>query len=202
MEPVLDPEAMQKALEAVRLAQPLPLPHPLHSFLLMHQQVGRPERLAGAHAWLYGLHEVLEACFLDVLGAERKTAADQLACLRQDFQSENEYRRAYSLLYYRYLRPELDLTVESIASVVGLVDRTLRRRQQDGLEHLTQDLIRREVQARRRRREETLRARLPLPDGRSLYGREWLVERALEALAARLPVLLLASRAWAKPLLP
>jgi hypothetical protein len=95
--------------------------------------------------------EVFEEVLLGVLGEERRivTGANSLDYLRRDFQGGNSFLQGYSLIYYRYLRPQLGIDSEKAAVLVGFAPRTIRRRLNDGIDHLSLDLVRREIELRR-----------------------------------------------------
>jgi tetratricopeptide (TPR) repeat protein len=187
LKPVLSENAVLQALGCVQNSSPLPDSNPLTQFFLVRQRL--PEYLGGKHAELKAIRDILEEAFLTVLGEGRHTAADSLHHIQKAFQCPHSLLQAYCLLYYWYMRPDLGLTVQEIVNAGGLVERSLRRRRRDGVNFLAQDLIDREVEARRLHRKEVLRTRIPFPAGRSLYGREWLVERIMDGLANG-PVLL------------
>ncbi|HLA42224.1 MAG TPA: hypothetical protein VJZ27_02245, partial [Aggregatilineales bacterium] len=180
--PILDTDIVRTALESVRDAQPLPPHHPFFSFLLFRDQLQQPERVGGDFAALHAIFEVLERCFLDHLGEDHKTNEDWQALIKADFNMENRYREAYSLLYYRYLRPELDVSPDQIQEITVYGERQLRRRQNEGLANLLQDLINRETILRRVHTEKLLRSRIPYPRYRRLFGREALVNDVLNVL--------------------
>jgi tetratricopeptide (TPR) repeat protein len=190
MRPQLEPEAVQSALEAVSHSEPLGTGHPLLGFVLVREHVEKPEQFRGDYAVLLAVTKILEACLLDVLGSDRRWEHDAPKAIAQDFASGNQRREMYSFLYYRYLRSDLGLSLDDIESAASVRDRTLRRRQDEGLRVLNQDLMDREIEARRRRLMKMLQLRIPYPPQRSLYGREHLVEAALRALQASVPVLL------------
>ncbi|HLA45491.1 MAG TPA: hypothetical protein VJZ27_18725 [Aggregatilineales bacterium] len=97
------------------------------------------------------MSEVFEEVLLGILGEERRiaTIANSLEYLKQDFQSGNSFLQGYSLVYYRYLRPQLGIDSEKAAVLVGFAPRTIRRRLNDGTDHLSLDLVRREIELRR-----------------------------------------------------
>jgi tetratricopeptide (TPR) repeat protein len=188
--PWLDPDCVLSALDSISHSQPLGDRHPLLSFLLIRDHLAQVEQLGGEYGVLHGVSEILERCLLDVLGDDRRKAHDPLQQISRDMGTGDGRHAYYSLLYYRYLRADLELTLPDIDAVTHFDERTRRRYQKVGLAALTLDLIEREVHVRRQHRERVLRSRIPYSAGRSLYGREPLVLAAVNALLEQIPVLL------------
>src|SRR5687767_12437136 len=128
---ILDPDSLLSALEACESSHPLHEGHPLFSFYLVQTRLERPEYLEGEFARLHAVETLLLECFEQVLGEQSDQFA-ALEALQKDFRGDNLYLQSYSFLYYRFMRPELGLTLESIARHIGLAPRTLQRRQNDG----------------------------------------------------------------------
>ncbi len=181
--PVLSAEAVQEGLTCIESSTPLPDSNPLSQFFLLRQRLMQPAQLTGKHAELKVWRDVVEEILLKLLGEDRLTKDDHTKFIYDVFRLSHARVQAYAFLYYTYLRPELGIDMQEIAQTVNLVDRSLRRRRQLGIGHLTQALINREVEARQLHRVEVWRARIPFPDGRALFGREWLVERILDGLS-------------------
>ena len=180
--PALDPRSLQEALDAIYSAQPLHSGHPLFAFLLVRHRLQQPEALAGDHASLFIIREILESCFSAVLGDRREL--DPQEQLRRDFKQGNAFIESYSFLYYRYMRPDLQLTVEQIAAWANMAVRSLQRRQQEGLGYLVLALTEQEVELRRAEKLIHLRLRVPYPPNRVLYGREKITDRIIASLAS------------------
>jgi hypothetical protein len=190
MQAVLDPDTVLDSLESIRAAKPLAETHVLWSLLLLQDRLRALSDIRGPHIRFEVLTQFLRECLLDYLGHDRASSPQPLLDLQNDYQSTNTYRQGYSLLYYRYLRPDLDLSMEDIADRVNFVARTLQRRQADGLEWLTQDLIRREMDFRRHYQTRKLYAQLPIPQERPYFSPSNWLERAKEALQQGRPLLL------------
>lgn len=178
--PALDPRSLQDALDAVYTANPVHPGHPLLAFLLVRRHMEQPVALAGEHAALQAIRHVLKECLTEVLGERIGTNTAQQ--IEHDFQQENAYLESFSLLYYRYLRPDLQLTMEQISTWAKMAVRSLQRRQHEGLGYLVQVLIDREMHLRQAEQVLHLQLRIPYAGHRSLYGREWLVERIIASL--------------------
>ncbi|HVO42875.1 MAG TPA: AAA family ATPase, partial [Aggregatilineales bacterium] len=172
----LQPDAVANALEAVRKAVPLQKTHPLLQF-----------------ASLGGVEALVEDRLLHVISVRlnriRKAYGDVPAApqhaldgIVQDFRHQNSDLEAWSLLYYRYVRTEFDMSIERLEKLVGQDRRTLNRRQQKGIVRLTHVLIRRERRYRHRSRTAALTALLPSSRPPRLVGRTDALVRAFEAL--------------------
>jgi tetratricopeptide (TPR) repeat protein len=188
--PILEVEAVRLALEAMRQAEPLGAAHPLARFISL-RRTDTPTSSAALdalifrslanliwkrlnqHRGLYGLAAALP----------HKDSQDA----RLDFQPGNTELEAWSVLYYRYVRVDLDLSLDQLEAITQQDRRTLHRRQSKGIARLTHDLVRRELRARARQRKAALRAQLPLPYAPQLIGRADLMASALVWLNAPRP---------------
>lgn len=185
--PILEVEAVRLALETMRQAESLGIAHPLTRFISLHP-IDTPRSIAALdtiifrrlanlirrrlnqHRNFYGLPAV-------------KPHVDS-ADAKQDFQFGNTELEAWSVLYYRYVRVDLDLSLDQLEALTRQDRRTLHRRQSKGMSRLTHDLTRRELRARTRQRQIALRTQLPLPFAPQLVGRSELMASALTWLVA------------------
>ena len=83
---------------------------------------------------------------------------------------------AWSLLYYRYVRADLDLAVEVLANWYGIEARTVTRYGNYGTRILTHRLIQQERAARRDQQRRRLLAALPYGTALNLIGRAQLLD--------------------------
>jgi hypothetical protein len=141
----IKPQDLEEALRAVAGVVPLRECNPLRCCLLVSRRLQSPAFLRGEYAMLHAVHQVLEECFLAVLSQEVR-CIQTISC--KNFCFTNRYILSHQLLYYRYMRPDFDLSTDNLASLVGFTPRTIRRRLQDGLHFLTLDIIRREIELR------------------------------------------------------
>lgn len=89
---------------------------------------------------------------------------------------------AWSVLYYRYVRADLDLSVETLAHHMGVSTRTITRYNDDGVDELTIRLIDAEQAARQAQRARRLYAALPYSVPVRLFGRENLLHSTRDVL--------------------
>ncbi len=195
-EPYLDATGVKSALDALRQAAPLG-GHVLAGFLIARRVRQSPEAVEGAVAAEQVVYNLLVEHITVTLerlrrleglpfAADTERAAAE-AALRQDFWQGNTELEAWSVLYYRYVRVDLDLQMQSIAAIASQELRTVRRRLKHGITRLTAQLI--EAERVARARQACLRMRLALPSASPprLYGMTDVTSRALDALNATPP---------------
>src|SRR5579859_166109 len=121
VETILEMDSVRSALDAMRQAEPLDSAHPLVHFLSLRraESTGRADtaifaRLAhviqqqlNAQRALYGLLPV-------ALHADQASAR---SAIHEDFCHHNEELEARSYLYYRFIRYDLDLSVEDFEAL-------------------------------------------------------------------------------------
>ncbi len=179
------------ALEAMRQAEPLGPAHPLAQFISIRQDVSVHMPVGGSAA----LDELIfrnlarlitkRLNFLrNSVGLPPVSSRTNRTAMREDFGFENNELEAWSVLYYRYVRVDLNLSVEDLERVSQQTKRTLHRRQSRGINRLTHVLAYREAKTRARRSKATLRSQLPRPYPPVLIGRDSLVEQAIQRLSA------------------
>lgn len=184
--------AVIDALERLRQARPLGNDHPLTHFMSLCTLIhGWPQSAAGRDWAVYdGLtrliaHRLARQRRLCGLTSDLRCAEYSLLLerLRGDFGCGNAELEAWSLLYHRYVRVDLDLTLDQICCLVGQTGRTLNRRRHLGTVRLTHLLIRREMATRRARQLDVMNARLPSPLPPVLIGRDALLTVAARCLS-------------------
>lgn len=106
---------------------------------------------------------------------DREVSLDEL---RADFTRENAELEAWSVLYYRYARMDLDLAAQTIANELNIDERQVRRRAQHGYRRLAEAISRLERTARAENWQLWMLTKLPPAMYTDLFG---LSER-LEAL--------------------
>lgn len=193
---MLDTLDVLEALNIMRQASALPLDHPLCSFLSL---MGSAHGLTGRALTEMRVFQTLCLTIGRQLrrhrvaqGLTRQDArGNSLQDLQRDFRAGNAEREAWSVLYYRFVRLELDLSIGQIARLVSQTVRTLNRRQQQGLARLTQTLLRQEQRFRHSHRHAALQGSLPAVPPPHLYGRQADLECADGYLSSGLRQLVL-----------
>jgi hypothetical protein len=78
----------------------------------------------------------------------------------------------WSLLYYTFVRSDLNFSSQDFSRLIHVDARSVRRYQQHGVQRLTQALFHSEWTARREHRRRYLHLHLPIPRPVRLIGRE------------------------------
>ncbi|MCC6613384.1 MAG: hypothetical protein IT320_07885 [Anaerolineae bacterium] len=86
--------------------------------------------------------------------------------------------KQWALLYYRYVRADLELDPPDICTLLSVDPRTVRRYQQAAIHRLTVALTKAEWRARRQARQRRLIAALPGETGARVIGRDGQIETA------------------------
>ncbi len=118
------------------------------------------------------LHATIDRAVADLAADSRIDAPDLLA---------------WSVLYYRYVRADLNLAVEMVAERLGLSTRSITRSTDNGVELLTNRLIQAEEHARVDQLRRSLYAALPVSADVTLLGRDGWLNQALERLPTLAP---------------
>lgn len=192
--PPLSPEHLKRLLDAFRAARSLP-PTPLKTYMVVQQIVSSSSMMDDPVAVDYAVAEWLNSTIAAALtrqrhlyhlsGPEDDAALDDaLKQLAADFHQQAVELEAWSMLYYRYVRVDLNLSWEQIEAVTNQDVRTLRRRQKRGLQRLVHWLLQEEGQARELLHRDRLRRALPARPLNELVGRTTLLEQAWQLLSA------------------
>ncbi len=189
--PLLYDKATEQALDAIRSGGYLSAAHPLQLFLNIQSTLATPYALRGDAAVQIAIFDHLKNVIAERLGTLRQpyelpcpdsTCAD--THLIADFRQNNAELEAWSLLYYRYICVDRDLSMQQLAALTQQDARTLRRRHQTGITRLTAELVRREQQTRQTEVARRLRLALPVSMPPTLHGVESSLATALHILTA------------------
>ncbi len=191
---VLSAANLKRVLDAARAARPLPAT-PLRAFALLEQRLTDPSVVAGSAAADLALLEWLNDEIIEGLCGQRAhyhlpppdvtmSLERVVEALASDFRQGAAELEAWSLLFMRYVRVDLDLSWERLETITGQDQRTLRRRQDRGLRRLTHRLIQREQMARREAHRDRLRRAIPPLPGHEIVGRAASFNRAWSRLMA------------------
>ncbi len=155
-----------------------------------------PDLPRADHIRQYALNAVLSNLIEDELRAHRRsfgldspepTAPRVEACqqLALDAQQRASDLLGWSLLYYRYVRVDLNITPAEASTLTHMDNRTLRRYQAHAIDLLRDALIAAEWSARREMRQIQLNAQIPAVIPARLYGREALLREVTGPNAPR-----------------
>ena len=194
--PFISRKDVESALHALIYTTREPDTDALNRLLLVDLRVTAPTMPASDEARNFALRELLAEEISDALSEQRGhfglDPADDRESVDQARESIGADRDtgaalllAWSLLYYRYVRADLDFSIEDLANAYGMETRTVARYGNYGTRILTHRLIRREKEARRDQQRRRLLAALPYSSALHLIGRSQL----LDDLERRLPSL-------------
>ncbi len=189
---VLSPGNLRRVLDASRAARPLPAT-PLRAFAVIQQRMMEPSVSEAAAVDFVLMDWLVEVITLGLRNQRQHYhlpepvddlpltgALDQIV---QDFSQGALELEAWSLLYFRYVRVDLDLPWEQLETVTAQDQRTLRRRQERGLARLIHELLQRERDARRANHTDRMRRMVPHGPAYPLVGRQALIDQAWRRLA-------------------
>ncbi len=179
---------------------------PLAGLVLVQQRLTAPHALRNTIAYNEIVYEILSSLLLDQFSllrtqnnlaplqanhphGIRSNKDDILADLQQCGTKANRYLIGYAAMYYRYIRPELELSVDEISQYLNQIDRNVRRYEKKCLGVLLGELNRLELEARIAQRR--LRCSLALPQDTLLdIDSQLVVAREIsERILGHVPVL-------------
>jgi tetratricopeptide (TPR) repeat protein len=193
---LFDSDVVRSALERMRQAEP-PGDNPLRNLVWVRKQVESQGAQVSSSAVEFALNHVLADTIQNNVSHLRrieglsspndKTREAAYDALRGDFSHRNAELEAWSILYYRFVRVDLNLQIQDIARVLGANSRQVNRRLVHGCYRLTQELSRLEAEARAGSHRLWLRLKLPPATYATLFGMENRLPRLLELIGTNLP---------------
>jgi tetratricopeptide (TPR) repeat protein len=184
---------LRDALESIRQTASLG-DSSLRNLVLVWQRVEAARPTASTDALDTALRDVLFEIIGDNLIRLRRleglsgqdipdTRKAQLAALANDYTWANPELEAWSTLYYRYVRLDLNLQVQDMAWQVSVDPRQVRRRLVRGIRRLGEALGTLESAARDKNRRLWLRLKLPLIGYGTLFGAENAISDLVDILS-------------------
>ncbi len=180
-DPLFDWGDVRRALDRLRRAEPLG-DTPLRHLAWVNQRLGHRGPTASSVELDVALGSALAELIEQNLGYLRRVEglspsspedrALELNALQADFAQANTELEAWSALYYRYIRPDLNLQLQDIALLLKTDPRQLRRRLTHGYRRLTERLGQLEAEARASSRHLWLHLKLPSMNYTELFGRD------------------------------
>lgn len=182
-QPFISYESVRSALDSLLYTSNPQPQNPLEALLLIDNLIGNPDLPPVAESREFALRHLL----ISIITRSYTEHCQQLgfapALVDASFESAAEdIRRAASLhnpelmgwclLYYRYVRVDLALSLESMALIAHIESRTLRRYQNHAVGRLRDCLVAEEWDARTKQRKMRLYATLPISQPIPLIGRE------------------------------
>ncbi len=188
-------EAVRQALSALRHhsrkspnpLQPLEQTSLVDEYLLKNPSLPETEYLRQ-----FALADILSQIIENQLNNLRRTlnltpqqedTREQAALnIQNDAVVQSDDLTGWSILYYRYVRVDFNITPDDYSAWAGFDVRTFRRYQKHGIFRLTETLYHEEHAIRRHRLKRRLQAVLPHVTPSRLYEREEDISRALDCL--------------------
>ncbi len=136
----------------------------------------------------YWVYEVLSEIIRETLSARRRahdlsTELDEIdrikdaeSVISTDGMTDDKELIHWSLLYFCFVRVDLNVTLATYGGIVGLTERTMRRYRDYAIERLTHEIIRREQVIRLRRKSQLLLASLPVTPAKYVGHNDLLVQ--------------------------
>ncbi|MCA9911043.1 MAG: tetratricopeptide repeat protein [Anaerolineae bacterium] len=195
MQPYISPDAVHASLKrmtfGVRQREQM---NPLDHLYLVERQIEDRDaprgsalrEIAVARVLVRLIRRSLDAyCHLLKAPALRDDTnrAEALHDLQWVGQMDHTALKHWALLYFRYVRADLELDTPHFCAQLNIDERTFRRYQSAALHRLTVALTKAEWQARRKARHRRLIAALPGQTGMHLFGREPQLNQALHWLS-------------------
>ena len=153
------PACVYKVLESIRTSQPEPTSSALYALCSVQQIAAQLDFLSGDYVYQRALEYLLTELITAGLAHHRRvmglppgcgTESQQQALedLERDTRSGNRELLSWGLLYYRYVRVDLDLTNTQLCQAVNVDARSLRRYRQSGIKRVADWLLQAELQIR------------------------------------------------------
>ncbi len=183
--PFISWESVRSALDSlVYLSTARPL-NPLERLLLVDEFLTNPDFPPGPHGRQFALDRILvmtteeqyqrlRAALGMKLPDPDVTIETAMAEIAADERHGNLESIGWGLLYFRFVRAGLGLSLDMLAPAIHVDPRTLRRYQHHAIRKLTEQLIQNEWFARKRQRQRRLISELPSVPVR-LFGREHML---------------------------
>ena len=181
--PFISLESVRAALDALVHVSTARSPSPLERLLLVDEFLANPDFPQSTFKRSFALDDLLitvikqeyqrlRSVFRINLPQENAQIENILAQVNEDLRIGSLELIGWGLLYVRYVRSDLGLTLEALSQVLHTESRTLRRYLHHAFEKLTEQLIQREWAARTRQRKRRLLSELPSSMVTPLFGRE------------------------------
>ncbi len=166
----------------------------LRSLVLVKEYLQNPARPPANDLRMYAVKAILCEIITDRLNHFRQMAGvsplspvvDRNAALQsivEDSRSNNPEFVGWSLLYHRFVRVDLGISLNDFEQWSSIEGRTLRRYRQHAVTKLVDEMIQREWHARERHHRHRLRAKIPGRNGGRLIGRDDDLQRIFQTLS-------------------
>ncbi|MCB9454865.1 MAG: tetratricopeptide repeat protein [Anaerolineaceae bacterium] len=191
--PFISVEFVRAALDALIYIGQNRRPNPLHYLALVDQIISAPEFPRIEHHREYALETLLLGIITDTYDHYRRlhgllpisgdiSLAAALDALRQCRETGAFNLMGWTVLYFRYVRVDLDITNEMFCNMFGVDARTLRRYLQRVLRQVTDILVNQEWELRAQLWRQHLVNSLPSTRAVRLWGRDTDLKNVRKAI--------------------
>lgn len=175
--------AVRAALDSlIGILPALPQSNALRSLLLVDEILNRPDFPHMEHSRAFAVYHVLTSIITENLIHRRQILAltppndtmslgDAQKDISRDAQSGSPDLIAWGLLYFCYVRVELNITLAEFARLINVVERSGRRYRKQAIQKLTRELAHREWEARMTHLRRRLLLQIPLLSPTPFLGR-------------------------------
>jgi tetratricopeptide (TPR) repeat protein len=183
-QPFISRETVRAALDSLLyLSKPLNTPNPLESLVLVDEFLVNPDVPDVHHARGFAIQHILANIIVSTFSSLRNSVnlpplistsplESAFTDLKKLMSYNNPELMGWGILYYRYIRTDLNIGVELLASTLNVDERTYRRYFAHGVRRLTEQLIEAEWNARTHQRQRRLLGQLPSRLSSPIFGRE------------------------------
>ncbi|MBE0691285.1 MAG: hypothetical protein IH587_14290, partial [Anaerolineae bacterium] len=196
VQPYISPDAVHASLKRMTFGEgQRGQDNPLDHLFLVERMVEARDAPAGATLREIAVARLLSRMirrhlddYCHLLNLSPSPRRSDLAAATHDLQRlgivDHAALKHWALLYYRFVRAELELDPPQICGLLNVDPRTIRRYQRAAIHRLTVALTKAEWRVRRKARHRRLIAALPGETGACLFGRDAQVEMAESWLSA------------------
>ena len=192
--PFISQRSVQLALDAMVSGSQPDQPNPLENLVLVDDFLNDPAMPSMEMAATFALQRLL----IDLIGQEfvaqcrifsldeptgYQTHDQVLEAITEKSHLQIPELRGWMLLYYRYVRSDLNITTSDLLEIISVDVRTLRRYQTNAVKRLTKIIAYLERSARQEKQKRYLYSQLPAPINERLWGRDKLLEHVHSIIA-------------------
>ncbi len=185
--PFISQESVKGALDHLLYSSSTPEPSPLTHLLVVDYFLSNPDFPRTSLDRDVAIKHILAEIIRDELFEQRthlgrenpanlETLDEAAQYIREDAIDQNPELIGWSLLFYRYIRVELNISTELYGRIGFVEQRSLRRYQLHSTKRLTEKLIQREWEVRHFYRQMRLQIALPSITPLTLFGRDAVFE--------------------------
>jgi len=181
--PFISRNSVRSALDSLLYVSSPRHPSPLERLLIVDECLVDPDLPPGPDLREFTLKNILTSIIRQeyfrlrgLLGMQQPESNSPLHCAETELLANAQTGKmellCWGVLYYRYVRSDLEIHNDTLSALLHVDERTLRRYQSHGIARLTEHLIRLEWNARIQQRKRRLIGELPTTTSTVLLGRD------------------------------